>query len=1099
MLYLYSTYKCRTQWSGEIPSAVRDGFADALGRDILKLARIVQLWDTFCKPVGAKQAMFGKIPLQAIATWFSLVASTLVIRAAETVDYQRQVRPLLSDKCFRCHGPDQEERQAGLRLDDPKAILLPTQTGRYPVVPGNPEASEIVRRIYAEESSERMPPPESGKQLTDQERELLRRWIEQGATTAQHWAFVVPNRPALPSVQDRSWPRNAIDYFVLARLEAEGLRPAPEADRYTLARRVALDLTGLPPTWEEVRAFVEDPHPDAYERFVDRLLANVHFGERMALDWLDAARYADTHGYHIDSGRQMWAWRKWVIDAFNRNLPYDQFVIEQLAGDLLPNPTRDQLIATGFNRNHMINFEGGAIPEEYHTAYVVDRVNTTGAVFLGLTLGCAQCHDHKYDPISQREYYQLYAFFNNVPEKGLDGSQGNAAPFISVLDQEQERQLAVWQEEEQKLHEQLTAENAEWDHEQETWEAAIKAAGPDVQWTALKPPSVSSRHGASFRILEDASVLFYGSNPEQDVHELILESDRELIRAIRLEALADASFASGGAGRSENSNFVLTHFGAEYQPLAGQDDWREVRFKRAVADYSQNDFDVSSAIDQDPKSGWAVDGHQKPESRWAIFVAQQPFGFAGGTRLRIRLHYESIYARHVIGRPRILITSDPRAGLDIPNEVAVALEVSTEKRTKEQRDLVRSFFRQNVSVHAAEVRRKLESVREQRRAWEASLPTTMIMQEMPQPRTTYFLIRGQYDRRGDVVQPGVPSSLPPVPEGAPANRLGLAQWLVSPRQPLTARVTVNRYWQMFFGTGLVKTAEDFGSQGERPSHPELLDWLAVEFREPSPAPLGTGSSGAWDIKALVRLIVTSATYRQTSSVGPQAYQRDPENRLLARGPRFRLQAELLRDQALALSGLLDRRIGGPSVYPYQPPGLWEELAYREDGKKWTAQTYVQSHGTDLYRRSMYIFWKRTSPPPTMTAFDAPDRETCTLRRSRTNTPLQALITMNDPTFVEAARHLAERILREGGASDQQRLAYLWRTALLCEPRGEQLDVLARLLDEQRAHFERQRAQAEALLGVGESPRDTSLDVADVAAWTIVCSVILNMDQLLCRG
>ncbi|GIW96173.1 MAG: hypothetical protein KatS3mg110_4214 [Pirellulaceae bacterium] len=606
----------------------------------------------------------------------------LAQEADEPVDYQRDVRPLLSDKCFRCHGPDEAERQAGLRLDDAEAIFRPAESGRRPVVPRDPDASELVRRIYADDPSERMPPPESGKVLTERERQTLRRWIEQGAPVAQHWAFVPPVRPALPQVRHADWPRNAIDYFVLARLEAGGLRPSPEADRYTLVRRVTLDLTGLPPTWEEVEAFVQDTRPDAYERLVDRLLASVHFGERMALDWLDAARYADTHGYHIDSGRDMWAWRKWVIDAFNHNLPYDRFIIEQLAGDLLPNPTRDQLIATGFNRNHMINFEGGAIPEEYHTAYVVDRVNTTGAVFLGLTLGCAQCHDHKYDPISQRDFYQLYAFFNNVPEKGLDGSKGNAAPFIPVPDPEQEEELARFDAQEKQLLELLNADNPALDDEQKQWEEKIQAAGPEVNWQVVQPTSVRSQKGASYQVLEDGSVLFFGANPDQDVHELVGSSSAQSIRAIRLEALADPSFVQGGAGRSENANFVLTDVKLEARPLSGGT-WQAVPLVGAVADYSQKDFEIAAAIDRDPKSGWAVDGHIKPESRWAVFVAQQPFGYAGGTQIRVLLHYESIYARHVIGRPRLSVTDDPRAGVAIPAEVAEALAVRSEARSSQ--------------------------------------------------------------------------------------------------------------------------------------------------------------------------------------------------------------------------------------------------------------------------------------------------------------------------------------------------------------------------------------------------------------------------------
>lgn len=1037
-----------------------------------------------------------------IAVAFGLWGTRLVYPSdggVKKVDYQRDVRPILSDKCFRCHGPDAAERQGGFRLDDPHSALGLADSGRRPIVPGDAESSELVRRIYAASPSERMPPPESGKALSDQEREVLRRWIVEGARMEQHWSFVPPKRPPLPTVRNTAWPRNAIDLFVLARLEAEGLSPSPEADRSTLIRRVTLDLTGLPPTPEEVDAFVTDPRPDAYELLVDRLLQSVHYGERMALDWLDASRYADTHGYHIDSGRDMWPWRQWVIEAFNRNMPFDQFIIEQLAGDLLPNATRDQLVASGFNRNHMINFEGGAIPEEYHTAYVVDRVNTTGAVFLGLTIGCAQCHEHKYDPISQREYYQLYAFFNNVPENGLDGRNGNAPPFIPVPTPEQEQRLTQLRAKEQQLRDRLEGDWPEVDAEQLAWEAQMAAAGPDIQWQVVPPQEVQSEGGATHERLADGSVLFSGNNPDQDVHRFTLVTELPVIRALRIEALSDKSFVQGGAGRSDNANFVLTHIAIEAVSLADPGQRQLVKLVNAFADYEQKDFQVAKAIDNDPASGWAVDGHARPESRWAVVVPEQPFGFQGGTRLVVELRYQSPYARHVIGRPRFSVSGDVRAGLQLPQEIQAILARPAGERDDGQRRQLRSYYRQYVSAAAASVRKQLEETTKERTAFEATVPTTMVMQEMPQPRETFLLVRGQYDQKGERVEPGVPSSLPPLPADAPRNRLGLAQWLVSPDQPLTARVTVNRYWQMFFGTGLVKTSEDFGSQGERPSHPELLDWLAVEFRQPTPAPLGSGGRTPWDVKALIRMIVTSSSYRQSSAAGTESYLRDPDNRLISRGPRFRLQAEFIRDQALALSGLLDRRIGGRSVSPYQPPGLWEELAYREDGKNWTAQTYVQSHGPDLYRRSMYIFWKRTSPPPTMTTFDAPDRETCTLRRARTNTPLQALVVMNDPTFVEASRKLAERVLRCGGSTFEARISYLWKLAVARQPTERERRVLEELLKRMLARYQQNPDAASALLSVGESPADTAWDKTELAAWTMVCNAVLNLDQVLTRG
>jgi hypothetical protein len=793
---------------------------------------------------------------------FIVLAAPLAPAGAEPViDFDREIRPILADRCFKCHGPDENERQAELRLDVHEAMLRPAESGRAAVVPGKPAESGLYRRISSTRKGFVMPPPDSGKTLSAAEKERLRRWIEQGAAYRTHWSFIPPVRPALPAVRDVGWPRGAIDHFILARLEAEGLRPAPEADRATLIRRLTLDLTGLPPTLAEVDRFLADPAPDAYEALVDRLLGSPHCGERLALDWLDAARFADTHGYHLDSGRNMTAWRDWVIDAFNRDLPFDRFTIEQLAGDLLPDATLAQKIASGFNRNHMINYEGGAIPAEYQNAYVVDRVNTTGTVWLGLTIGCAQCHDHKFDPVSQREYYQLYAFFHNVAESGLDGKKGNAAPMLKLG-------------------------------------TAGERAAVDRQEAAL------------------AAV------------------ER------RLSALSAAQKKS-------------------------------------------------------------------PEG----------------------------------------------------------------KRLNEERAQLRA----DAAV------------------FNARIPTTMVMEELATPRDTFILERGQYDKAGEKVGPGVPASLPPLPRGTDTpNRLALARWLVAPGHPLVGRVTVNRYWQMIFGTGLVKSVEDFGAQGELPSHPELLDWLAVTFVAPD-------AGQPWDVKALIRRIVTSATYRQTSAVTAALAAKDPENRLLARGPRLRLQAEFLRDQALAISGLLDGRIGGASVSPYQPAGLWEELTSRLDGANFTAQVYNPSHGSDLYRRTMYTFWKRTSPPPSLVTFDAPDRETCTVRRARTNTPLQALVLLNDPTYVEAARQLAERLMRDGGARVDHRITQAFRLATARAPKPAEARLLLELLEANRAAYRADPQAALKLLQVGESPRDERLDAGELAAWTIVASTILNLDETVTKN
>jgi Protein of unknown function (DUF1553)/Protein of unknown function (DUF1549)/Planctomycete cytochrome C len=796
-------------------------------------------------PVALFTGTAARLSLQAAATQEPPAKQPLA-----PVDFDRQIRPILSENCFTCHGPDEQQRKAKLRLDTREGLFGKLRGTGHAVVPGNPAESELLARILSTDDDERMPPAKTQKRLAPRQVELVKQWIAQGAPYAQHWAFVPPQRPGLPKLKTGGSMRNAIDHFILARLEKDDLRLSPQAKRSALIRRVTLDLTGLPPTLEEVDAFQSDPAADAYEKVVDRLLASPHFGERMALDWLDAARFADTHGYHIDAGRDMSLWREWVIDAFNTNMPFDRFTVEQLAGDLLPNATQRQKIASGFNRNHMINFEGGAIPEEYHNAYIVDRVNTTATVFLGLTMMCAQCHDHKYDPISQKEFYQVYAFFHNVPESGLDGSRGNASPLLKV-------------------------------------------------------------------------------------------------------------------------------------PTRAQ----------------------QLALDK-------IDGQIK--------------------------EYET----------------------------------------------------QPKSPH-------LEKLRKERTALEAKFQSAMVMQEMPQPRDTFLLLRGEYSKKGEKVHAGLPAALPPLPKGQPLNRLGLARWLVSREQPLTSRVIVNRIWQTFFGTGLVKTVEDFGAQGEQPSHPELLDWLASEFTDPTPSPLGSGGKHRWDVKAIVRLIVTSAAYRQSSVVSKELLARDPENRLLARGPRFRLQAEFIRDQALAVSGLLNREIGGASVSPYQPAGLWQELASRGDSKNWSAQFFVQSHGKDLYRRTMYTFWKRTSPPPQLTTFDAPDREVCTVRRSRTNTPLQALVLMNDPTYVEAARNFAERTMRHAKKPDD-RIAFAFKLATARAPSDKELTVLTTALARQLDRFRADEKAARKLLAVGESPHDENLPPAELAAYTIIASVILNLDETVTK-
>jgi hypothetical protein len=1043
------------------------------------------------------------VPISVLIFALVLTGEAAAANGADGVDYDRQIRPILSEKCFRCHGPDEAARQSGLRLDVRDDALKPAESGERAIVPGDLKASQLVARIGSNDPDEAMPPAEINKPLTEREKDLLRRWIAEGAAYRQHWAFATPVRPQPPVPREEAWAKNDIDCFVLARLEAEGLAPSPEADRTTLIRRVTLDLTGLPPTPEEVDAFVADTSPDAYEAVVDRLLASPHYGERMAVDWLDASRYADTHGYHIDSGRDMTRWREWVIEAFNGNKPFDDFTVEQLAGDLLPGATLDQKIASGFHRNHMINFEGGAIPEEYHAAYIIDRVNTTGTVWLGLTVGCAQCHDHKYDPISQREYYSLYAFFHNVPEKGLDGIAGNAAPFLQLPTPEQQAQANRAKSEIARLEHTLEAPNEDLDHAQAEWERSFASAGPP-EWVPVTVRSeegderVTSKSGATVAYLDDQSVLLSGENAATDVYTVRFEVDRPVVTGLRLEVLPDESLPGRGPGRSENGNLVLTDVGITYEaPRDGASESVSAKIRAATADYSQPDFEVAKAIDDDPKSGWGIyPAMGKPHS--AVFELEDPIRTTGSPlRVTATLGFGSAWPRHQAGRFRLSYTTSEqlRPKEKLPEPVRKALDKIVADRTDEDRRELRKHYRSQVSDLTRQAADEMKRLKEELDRLDAATPTAMVMEEMPTPRDTFVLVRGEYDKKGQKVTAAVPSVLPPLPEGMPPNRLGLAQWLISPSHPLTSRVIVNRYWQMFFGTGLVKTAEDFGSQGEPPSHLELLDWLATEFVHGS-ADAGTGP---WDVKNLVRLIVTSAAYKQSSAVSRELYARDPENRLLARGPRFRLQAEFIRDQALAASGLLSPRIGGASVAPYQPPGLWEELMSREDGDRFSAQKYEQSHGEDLYRRTMYTFWKRTCPPPTLATFDAPDRETCTVRRARTNTPLQALVLLNDPTYVEASRKLAERILSEPDESIEARITLVFRLVLARQPREQEIDIVKEMLAEQLEKYRRDRGEAEKLLSVGESPWDQRFDAAELAAWAAIAGAILNLDETVTRG
>jgi hypothetical protein len=1021
---------------------------------------------------------------------------------AAKIVFNRDIRPLLSDACFHCHGPDSANRKAGLRLDQREHAILPAESGETAIVPGKSNASELVRRLTSADASERMPPPESGKSLLPAQIELLRRWIEEGAEYQGHWAFIAPERVSPPTVSNSSWPRNDIDRFLLARIDRAGLRPSSEADPVTLIRRVSLDLTGLPPTPAEVDAFVRDHSPQAYEHLVDRLLQSPRYGEQMALQWLDFARYADSNGFQIDSSRYQWPWRDWVIQAFNRNLPFDQFTIEQLAGDLLPQATTSQIIATGFNRNHRLNGEGGIIAEEWRVETVIDRVETTGLTWLGLTLNCCRCHDHKYDPISQREFYQLYAFFNNVPESGtLQGESKNTDPVLVAPTLEQEKQLVEAEAAIAAAESRVVEQVGRLPELIAAWEPQFRKQITDqaTAWTGLDPNSVKSLGGATLTRQPDGTYLASGVNPANDVYEITSPLPTGSLSGVLLETFPDASLPNQSLGRYPNGNYVLTRVEVEVrspslsQPLVGL-------VKRAEADYSQKGWEIDNVVGGNRSKGWAIDGNDpdKRLPRRAMFLLDRPLVAPADATLVVRLHHEAIN-QHNIGRFRLSRTSLPVGtvslqGATIPATLAALLDVEPAKRTEMQRTELEKFFRANVDSPIKRAESDVAAARAARESLKKSFPSVMVMKELDKPRDAHFLIRGQYDKKGDLVTAGLPAVFPPLPEGAPMNRLGLARWVVDPRNPLTARVWVNRAWERFFGAGLVKTTENLGSQAEYPSHPELLDWLACEFMRPQASPAVAGKPAQpWDMKAIQKLIVMSAAYRQSSRTTTDALQRDPENRLLARGPRFRLPGELVRDQALAVSGLLVEKIGGPSVRPYMPDGVWDETSVYGD-----LRNYKHDQGDGLYRRSLYTVWKRTAAPPTMLLFDAPNREICTVKRSRTNTPLQALALLNEITFVEAARKLGERMLLEGGGDAESRVAHGFRLVTGRTPSAEELRVLVDGLQLDRERLRAKPEEAAKLVAFGQSKPAANLDTIELAAYALAGNILLNLDEVVTR-
>jgi hypothetical protein len=1035
------------------------------------------------------------------------VAAAIGTSTAADLSFNRDVRPILSDKCFACHGFDPKARKADRRLDTPDGATAEIE-GVRAIVPGDLKKSDAWQRIISDDKDDVMPPPKSHKTLTAGEKEILKQWIEQGAKYQKHWSFEPPERAPLPKVQDQAWVRNPIDAFVLAGIEQAGLKPAPEADRRTLARRLALDLTGLPPTPEEVEAFVIDTAPDAYEKLVATFMAKPQWGEHRGRYWLDAARYADTHGIHIDAYREIWPYRDWVIAAFNRNMRFDQFTIEQIAGDLLPNPTRDQLIATGFHRCNVTTAEGGTIAEENLAMYANDRVTTTSWVWLGLTANCAACHDHKFDPITQKDFYSMAAYFRNTTQPASDGNVKDTKPVIYLpvaTDETRYAELpkvvaeataalakrrgdaakdfAVWlpsaKPEQVAVSTEALAVKLPLDEgtgvevhaESNGEEVSFKSGGP-IEW----------RDGGKF-----GRAPAFTNNAHFDLGDLA-GFDRDQPFSVGAWVNVPANFKEGAiVARMDDRKglqgwelFVQSgKFGAQLatrQPAAAlrvvskNPTVRAGKWQHVLVTYDGSGSSTGFRLFVDGRVQLVVatgkDLKGPALATVPLRIGQRETGtkFEGGQVQDVRVYL------------RELSTGEARSLPDEQN-LRAAFAVAPEKRAPAQKAALLNFYVDNLDGPSIETAFRIEELENEKTAIQDRATVSHIQEEKPGEAMANILMRGAYDKLGETVAPAGFSALHPMPADAPKNRLGLARWLVAPENPLTARVTVNRYWQEIFGTGLVKTAEDFGAQGDRPSNPELLDWLAVEFRE-----------SGWDVKKFFTLIVTSAAYRQAATITPEKLEKDPQNRLISRGPRFRMDAEMVRDYALAASGTLSPKMGGPGTKPYQPGNIWEVVGLG-------GARYTQDKGENLYRRTIYNFWKRESPSPNMEVFNAPTRESCTVRRERTNTPLQALVTLNDPQFVEAARRLAEAVMKQGGEPSAV-IAKMAERVLLRPLSAAETEIVLRTENDLEQQFAANADSAKALLAVGESKADPSLPAPQLAALTMVASELLNLDEAL---
>jgi hypothetical protein len=1020
--------------------------------------------------------MHRNIIVTAISGLCLLGISPAFTAAAEPpskpVDFNRDIRPLLAAKCYACHGPDEGRRKGKFRLD------VQEEAVKKAIKPGDAAASILVKRITSDDVDKVMPPPSAKTDpLTPQQIDLLRRWIDQGAKYDLHWAYIKPTRPALSEVKNKEWVKNAIDAFIAAGHEQQGYKAAAEADRITLIRRLSFDLTGLPPSTDAVDAFLKDQGANAYEKLVDRLLDSPHYGERMASYWLDMVRYADTAGYHSDNHRDVALYRDYVIDAFNNNKRFDKFTIEQLAGDLLPNPTCEQRIASGYNRLLQTTEEGGAQAKEYLAKYAADRVRNASVVWLGSTMGCCECHDHKFDPFKTKDFYSFEAFFADLKETAVGRQEQTPIPSP-----EQEAEV-------RKLDGQIAAAKAalekptpELDAAQVKWEKTAKLELADNKaWTVIKPEKVDTK-GSKLVVQDDLSVLSTGTNPDKDVYTVTLKTDKKSITAIQLETLTHPSLANKSLSKA-NGNFVLTSFEVRVA-TAEQKEPQSVKIAKALADFAQQGFPIENAIDNDPATGWAVEGHMKAANHVAVFVFDKPLPGGDGTTLTVVMKHESVYAGHNIARFRLSLTSAEKPALSgqaLPPEVTTALNVEPEKRTPQQKQTLATYFR-GIAPQLTAAREQLAKLENDKKQLTAKFQTTLVAMPV-NPRPIRILHRGNWqDDSGDIVTPNVPTFLPPSDvKDRRLTRLDLANWIVARDNPLPARVFVNRLWKVMYGQGIVKSLDDFGTQGTLPSHPELLDWLAVEFVE-----------SGWDVKHLLKLMAMSNTYRQASVAGKELRERDPNNVWLARQNRFRLDVEMVHDNALAVSGLLSSKIGGASVKPYQPAGYWSYLNFPK--REWD-----NDKGEGLYRRGLYTYWCRTFLHPSFAAFDAPSREECTVERPRSSTPLQALVLLNDPIYVEAARVFAEHIVREGGANALERIGWAYRRTLSREVKKEERTLLLALYEKHLAEYGKDKDAAQKLVGTGEYPMAKDVDVVELAAWTSVARVILNLHETITRN